>query len=48
MATTISITDKVWLELNKRRLSSAETFNEVLIRLLKIKREDDNGNKKNC
>ena len=34
MATTIQITDKVWVELNKRRLNSSETFNEVIERLL--------------
>jgi len=38
MATTISITDKVWVELNKSRISSGETFNEVIERLLGLKK----------
>jgi predicted CopG family antitoxin len=40
---TINIEDKVWEHLNKQK-KAGETFNQVLIRLLNIKKEEENDN----
>jgi len=40
MTTTIQISDNVWKKINDLRKNPKETYNEVLERLLKLKKED--------
>jgi len=44
MVTTIQVSDEVWRKINQDRQHS-ETINDVLERMLKIKKEGKNENK---
>lgn len=45
MSTTIQVSDKIWKELNKRK-EKGETFIDVLNKLLNIKNEKKESEKK--
>ena len=47
MTTTIQISDKAWQKMNIMRKNAGETYNQVLERILKLKKEENENGETN-